>query len=355
LFLKISGEAKKAKRAKTTKKLELILNCYLENETCQKSAFFAFFALFAFFVSIGLTIRTLNVFPAANTKENARVATKRKLTHRQRLLARTIFLSLAILAVAAAIVFYRRPSARYKPDERAAGITSELERRIPADHPRVTFNETARASGVAFRHFFKERSTQLPEDMGSGAAWGDYDNDGDEDLFIVNISGPLTLKPAEAAQSSATCKLYRNNGDGSFTDVTERARLSALSICGQGAAWGDFDGDGKLDLVVTAYPYLFLFRNNGNGAFTDVSARAGLSQFKGFWTGASWADYNQDGNLDLYVCGYVQYRFNADDWNKVSLQFKAEVPFTLNPSSYPPERNLLFRNRGDGSFIEVSK
>src|SRR5262249_14026458 len=159
----------------------------------------------------------------------------------------------------------------------------------------------------------------------------------------VNIRGPLTLTHAQAEQSPATCRLYHNNGNGTFTDVTQAAGLP-LRICGMGASWGDFDGDGWLDLVVTSYPELVLFRNNHDGTFTDVTRAAGLSRFKGFWTGASWSDYDKDGNLDLYICGYVQYHFNPADWNRVSLQFQGEVPFTLNPSSYPPERNLLLRN-----------
>jgi hypothetical protein len=280
--------------------------------------------------------------------------TSRKFTHRQRLLLRTSIASVTVLIGVAAIVFYRSPSRRYNPRERVEGITAELDRRIPPDYPRVTFTETAEQAGISFQHFSGQRSTQLPEDMGSGAAWGDYDNDGDEDLFVVNICGPLTLSQTEAAKSPATCKLYRNNGDGSFSDVTEQAKLS-LRILGMGAAWGDFDGDGKLDLVVTSYPALFLFHNDGNGTFSDVSASSGLGRQRGFWTGASWADYDRDGDLDLYVCGYVQYDFDPADWNKVSAQFKAEVPFTLNPSSYKPERNLLFRNNGYASFTEVAK
>ncbi len=280
--------------------------------------------------------------------------TSRKFTRRQRLLLRTSIASVTVLIGVAAVVFYRSPAARYNPDQRVEGITAQLDRRIPPDYPRVTFTETAEQAGISFQHFSGQRSTQLPEDMGSGAAWGDYDNDGNEDLFVVNICGPLTPNQTEAAKSPASCKLYRNNGDGSFSDLTEQAKLS-LRIWGMGAAWGDFDGDGRLDLVVTSYPALFLFHNNGDGTFSDVSASSGLGRQKGFWSGASWADYDRDGDLDLYVCGYVQYHFDPADWNKVSAQFKAEVPFTLNPSSYKPERNLLFRNNGDGSFTEVAK
>ena len=279
---------------------------------------------------------------------------RRRSTRREKLLRRTSLVAAILIAALIVAVLYRHPLSRYNPEERVAGITSELDRRIPADHPRVTFAEVANQSGISFRHFYGQRSTQLPEDMGSGAAWGDYDNDGYDDLFIVNAVGPLTLSKLEAAQSPATCKLYHNNRDGTFTDVTESAHL-ALRIMGMGAAWGDYDNDGRLDLVVTSYPDLFLFHNNGDGTFTDVSAASGLARYKGFWAGVSWGDYDRDDNLDLYVCGYVKYSFNAEDWSKVSTQFKAEVPFTLNPSSYVPERNLLLRNNGRGGFVDVAK
>jgi len=278
---------------------------------------------------------------------------RRKFTRKERVLLTTAVASVVIVGAGAG-AFFRRPATQYNPEERVEGITSELERDLPPDYPRVKFTETASQAGIRFKHFYKNRSTQLPEDMGSGAAWGDYDNDGDDDLFVVNISGPLTMSKAEAAQSPATCRLYRNNGDGTFTDVTEQAGL-VLRVCGMGAAWGDYDGDGWLDLVVTAYPDLFLFRNRGDGTFADVSRSSGVGAHKGFWAGASWADYDRDGDLDLYVCGYVKYRFDPADLKKVALHYQSEIPFTLNPSSYPPERNLLLRNEGKGVFIEVAK
>jgi hypothetical protein len=280
--------------------------------------------------------------------------TRKRITRRQRLLVITGITSAVVLAAASAAIFVRRPARAYNPGVQAEGITAELTRAIPAGYPQVTFTETAGAAGIDFRHFYRERSTQLPEDTGSGAAWGDFDNDGDDDLFLVNICGPLTLSRQEARQSPAVCRLYRNDGEGRFTDVSEKAGLK-LRLCGMGAAWGDYDGDGWLDLVVTSYPDLFLYRNQRDGTFADVSRTTGFSRPKGFWTGASWADYDKDGDLDLYVCGYVQYRLQQGDQQRVTSQYQGEVPFTLNPSSYPPERNLLWRNEGNGRFTEVAK
>ena len=259
---------------------------------------------------------------------------------------------LAVTLTAAGIVFWKRGSDEpYQAGERIEGITATLDRDLPPDHPRVEFVDVAEQAGIRFRHFHGRRSTQLPEDMGSGAAWGDYDNDGREDLFLCNMAGPLTASAAELAASPASNRLYHNNGDGTFTDRTEGSGLGARGMF-MGAAWGDWDGDGFLDLVVTGYRDLRLYRNNRDGTFADVTERAGLGGFSGFWSGASWGDYDRDGDLDLYVCGYVQYEYRAADVGRGTRQYQAVVPSTLNPSSYPPQRNLLFRNEGNGTFSE---
>jgi hypothetical protein len=217
----------------------------------------------------------------------------------------------------------------------------------------VTFTDRAEAAALRFVHFDGRRSSQLPEDMGSGLAWGDYDGDGRPDLFVVNESGPLTLSEDEVERSPAHARLFHNEGDGTFADATATAGLAVRGL-GMGAAWGDYDGDGRLDLFVTRYGTNLLFHNDGKGRFTDVSAATGVDRERGFWTGVSWADYDQDGDLDLYVCGYVKYKWDADSAASVSRQFQAVVPYTLNPSSYPPERNLLLRNER-GVFRDVAR
>jgi hypothetical protein len=220
----------------------------------------------------------------------------------------------------------------------------------------VQFADVARDVGLDFVHFAGTRSTQLPEDMGSGAAWGDFDNDGDDDLFVVNVSGPLAPEGSPGSVREpprrASSRLFRNDS-GRFTDVTGPAGLER-DLCGMAAAWGDADGDGWLDLVVTTFGRVHLFRNNGDGTFADRSGASGLLALQGFWTGASWADYDRDGDADLYICGYVRYRYEADAAGRHSTQFEAEVPFALNPSSYAPERNLLLRNDGRGRFTDVA-
>ena len=219
----------------------------------------------------------------------------------------------------------------------------------PAGAPEPLFTDVTKASGLgSFRQFHGPRSSQLPEDMGSGVAWGDFDNDGFDDLFAVSGGGSLESPDSQLAPSV----LYRNLGDGRFEKVQD---FPDLRIRGMAAAWGDDDNDGFLDLVVTSFDRLFLFHNNGNGTFTDVTHKAGLDRYRGFWAGASWGDYNRDGYLDLYVCGYVKYKRDEQSRTASSTQFGLEVPFTLNPASFEPERNLLFRNKGDGTFIEVAK
>ena len=267
-----------------------------------------------------------------------------------------IYGSAALVLASVSLFLFRPRQKSYTPGHEAAvsdEITRTLSRALPAEVPGIQFTEAARESGVAFRHFSGRRSTQLPEDMGSGLAWGDYDGDGDPDLYLVNESGPLTLTPEEVRASPAKSRLYRNEGNGTFTDVTDAAGVGAEGW-GMAAAWGDFDSDSRLDLVVTRYGTLLLYRNRGDGTFEEVSHAAGLDKEKGFWTGASWADFDRDGDLDLYVCGYVRYATNPTEERKTSRQYNAIVPSSLNPSSYPPERNLLFRNDG-GVFHEVAK
>jgi hypothetical protein len=218
-------------------------------------------------------------------------------------------------------------------------------KKLPAGAPQPLFTDVTKAADLdGFRQFQGARSSQLPEDMGSGVAWGDFDNDGLEDLFVVSGGGPLNAPTSKLAPSV----LYRNLGNGKFERVED---FPDLRIHGMAAAWGDYNNDGRLDLVVTGYDTIILFRNDHGRLVREKS----FPSLKGFWAGASWGDYNRDGYLDLYLCGYVKYRPDTGTESTTSTQFGMEVPFTLNPASYEPERNLLFRNNGNGTFTEVAK
>lgn len=277
-----------------------------------------------------------------------------KLTRRRMLMIRYTLLSFGCLGLLVLIVYMLRPSPEpYTPGERVEGIISSLDRGIPEDYPRIRFVDVAVESGVNFRHFPGVRSSQLPEDMGSGVAWGDYDGDGDWDLYLCNVAGPLTSTADELQSLAQSNRLYRNNGDSTFTDMTESAGL-VFQGTALGAAWADFDDDWDVDLVVTTFGQILVYRNNGDGSFSEVGREMGLSDFTGFWAGASWGDYDRDGDLDLYVCGYVQYEYEAADLKKSTTQYSAVVPFTLNPSSYPAQSNLLFRNDRGRRFVEVA-
>ncbi|HUU12509.1 MAG TPA: CRTAC1 family protein [Terriglobia bacterium] len=276
-------------------------------------------------------------------------------SRRRKLIVKYTLISVSLVSVASLIVVMVRNHPKpYAPGEKVEGITSELARSIPAGYQPVEFTNVVQQAGIDFKHFHGTRSTQLPEDMGSGAAWGDYDGDGFQDLYVCDIAAPLTASPQEVAASPGGNRLYRNNQNGTFTDVTQKAGVGFKGI-GMGAAWADYDNDGSLDLVVTSYGRIMLFHNRGDGTFEDVADKVGLGKFQDFWAGASWADYDRDGNVDLYICGYVQYEFKPESVGNSSRQFTAMVPFMLNPSSYTPQRNLLFHNNGNGTFTEVAK
>jgi len=276
-----------------------------------------------------------------------------RIPRRQRLLLITGGLGLLFLVGVGGFVFQvLRPPAEYLPGETIEGISTELRRTLPKDVPPVTLTDATAAAGISFRHFSGVRSTQLPEDMGSGAAWGDYDRDGWIDLFVANEAGPLTMSAAEVARSPAHCALYHNEGDGTFTEVSAAAGVDHRGL-GMGAAWGDYDNDGWPDLVLTNYGRNVLYRNRGDGTFEDVTTHAGMDVEPGFWTGASWADYDRDGLLDLYITGYVRYAEGAA--TRTGSQYDVQVPSQLNPSAFPAERNLLYHNQGDGTFAEVSE
>ncbi len=276
----------------------------------------------------------------------------KKVSKRKRRLKIAILSGSVFIIILFVLFFFKTGTKQaYVPGEEIEGLTSELARDIPENHPKVIFSDVTAEAGIRFDHFEGIRTTQLPEDMGSGLAWGDYDNDGWQDLFIANFSGPVNLKAEDLKNSSAYSQLYHNNRDGTFTEVSSQAGLD-LRAWANACAWGDYDNDGWLDLFVSCYGKNFLFRNKGDGTFDDVSRHAGINAFENYWAGVAWGDYNLDGYLDIYVCGYVDYQ--PSESHGVTLQYNAQVPTAINPSSFKPIKNLLFRNNGDGTFTELA-
>ena len=215
----------------------------------------------------------------------------------------------------------------------------------------VTFTDVTSEAGIDFQHSSGTRSSLLPEDMGSGAGFADIDNDGDIDLYIVNIPGPFT-QDGGSNKGNANA-LYRNNGDGTFTNITRAAGVGHQGY-GMGCVFADYDGDADLDLYLTNYGANVLYRNNGNSTFTDVTEIAGVSCE--LWsTGAAFADVDGDTDLDLYVCNYVTYDLDQlEQMKEESLQSGKPVPSALNPHVFEPQDNVFYRNNGDGTFTDAT-
>ena len=216
----------------------------------------------------------------------------------------------------------------------------------------VTYIDVTDAAGIHFRHSSGTRSSLLPEDMGSGAGFADIDNDGDIDLYVVNIPGPFQ-QDGKPMRSGTGNVLYRNNGDGTFTDITQTAGVGHQGY-GMGCVFADYDGDGNIDLYVTNYGTNVLYRNNGDGRFRDVTEAAGVTCE--LWsTGAAFADVDADNDLDLYVCNYVTYDLEKLERMKAeSLQSGKPVPSALNPHVFAPQDNVFYRNNGDGTFTDAT-
>jgi enediyne biosynthesis protein E4 len=184
----------------------------------------------------------------------------------------------------------------------------------------------------------------LPETLGAGCAFIDYDTDGWPDILLVNGMD----WPGHKRQRS-TLKLYRNNRDGTFTDVTQRAGLD-FEMYGMGVAVGDYNNDGFPDILITCVGQNRLFRNTGKGTFVDVTRTSGLIGRQAFSTSALWFDYNRDGLLDLFVCNYVRWAPEHDVFCSIDGKRKSYC----TPEAYHGETCWLFRNRGDGSFEDVT-
>jgi hypothetical protein len=234
-------------------------------------------------------------------------------------------------------------------------VAAVLATAVPAaaeqpQRPPVTFAEVpSTVSGITWVHdnaMSPER--YLPETCGAGCAIFDYDNDGWMDIYLVNSGACDFFTPTKPISDA----LYRNNRDGTFTDVSAKAGIAAGRVFGMGASAGDYDGDGWQDLLVTAYGSRnILYRNNGDGTFSDVTEKAGLAA-PGWYTCSVWFDFDKDGKLDLFVSSFVEYRKAL---NVLCGDNKIKRRFYCIPRLFKPTPSKLYRNKGDGTFEDVSQ
>src|SRR5215216_736143 len=219
----------------------------------------------------------------------------------------------------------------------------------------VTFTDITAASGITFKHAASVTSQKyLLESMGAGVAMFDYDNDGRLDLFFTNGARLDDPMPKGATPDKREAKywnrLYHQKADSTFEDVTVRAGVKGEGYS-MGAASGDYDNDGWVDLYVTGYGLNILYRNNGDGTFTDVSKKAGVNA-SGWGTSSAWLDYDRDGRLDLFVARYIEWDFERGSIYCGDL--RPGLRAYCHPDNFKGATNLLYHQKADGSFEDVS-
>jgi hypothetical protein len=224
----------------------------------------------------------------------------------------------------------------------ALALAAALPPAVPATS--VRFTDVTAQSGIRFHHNAGKAGRKfLPETMGPGLALLDYNNDGKLDIFFVNG------RDWHPKSRKTICALYRNNGNGTFTDVTAGSGLD-VSLYGMGASVADYDNDGRTDLYITALDGDRLFHNEGNGKFRDVTKQAGIDNAL-FGTSSAWVDYDHDGKADLFVANYVQWSEKGDLWCSLDGATKSYC----TPEAYHGVSSKLYRNLGNGRFEEVSQ
>lgn len=218
----------------------------------------------------------------------------------------------------------------------------------------IKFVNVAGPARIASKTLYGEerRNKYLLETTGSGAAFFDYDNDNRLDVFLVNGT---RLEKLPAGEPAPTNRLYRNNGDGTFADVTEKAKLVRTGW-GQGACVGDYDNDGDEDLFVSYFGANALYRNNGDGTFTEQAEKAGVAKNRTRWgSGAAFVDYDRDGHLDLFVASYIDLDLKTAPLPETGPCLYRGIMVACGPPGLTGGVNMLYRNNGDGTFADVSE
>lgn len=213
----------------------------------------------------------------------------------------------------------------------------------------VRFVDVAARSGLTFRHDNAASPEKyLIETMGGGAAWIDFDDDGWLDAYLVNSAATKVYQPEQPLRSA----LFRNNGNGTFSNVTAQAGVAAEGLFGMGVAVGDYDNDGDQDLFVAGYQRSILYRNDGDGSFTDVTDRAGVANRDKWGSSGAWFDYDNDGRLDLVVVNYLDW---TPETNLYCGEQRPGYRAYCHPNKYRGQIMTLYRNRGDGTFADVTR
>jgi hypothetical protein len=282
-----------------------------------------------------------------------------------------------VAAVIGAAVYALRPTTEVKPVQETE-LAEVHVRAVPTGAvPYVPFTDITREAGITFRHSNAATGQKLlPETMGGGCAFFDFDSDGDQDLLFVNglerwpwevgaASDSTELAEVRAALGNgngspprlggptATFALYRNDGTGNFADVTAGSGLD-ISLYGMGAATGDYDNDGRVDVFISALGTNRLFHNEGDGKFRDVTAECGVGGNEQDWsTCCGWFDYDNDGDLDLFVGNYVQWSREYDEGQNFQLTGGGRA--YGRPQNFEGTLPYLYRNDGNGKFAEVAK
>ena len=225
---------------------------------------------------------------------------------------------------------------------------------LPPDSP-VAFRDVAPKAGLTPQIICgSAKKDYILEVSGSGAVWFDFDNDTNVDVYLVNGSTIENLLRPGHASDLPHNYLFRNNGDGTFADVTTKAGVKGQGW-GNGALAADFNNDGWKDLLVTNFGPNILYRNNGDGTFTDVTAKAGVAGGQTWHTGASFGDYDKDGHLDLFVCGYVEFDVHHPPTPaELSCTVRGKPVKACGPRGLKGAPDFLYRNNGDGTFSDVT-
>lgn len=270
-----------------------------------------------------------------------------------RVIARAIRWSLgafvALVAIAGGTFLILRHKPAPPPSRVTAIAAPVVPVRLQAEIPVATFSDITEEAGIHFVHHNGAYGEKLlPETMGGGVAFFDYDNDGHQDLLFINS----TDWPWHSASGQPTMALYHNNGHGHFSDVTAGSGLD-VSFYGMGVAIGDYDNDGLPDVFITAVGGNHLFHNQGGGKFRDVTAEAGVGGGSNGWsTGAAWVDYDRDGRLDLFVCNYVEWSREIDA--EVGYKIDGRTRAYGQPMNFQGTFPYLYHNDGNGRFADVS-